>query len=757
MSTGAIISAPAVILSIMFHWNLTLTILAIGGPTILYTMLGGVQAVTWTDVKQMGIVVGGLVCAVLCLILGLPHDVSVGQALHVAGAAGRMNTIDFHFDPKQTYTFWSGLIGGLFLHLSYFGCDQSQVQRYLTAKSLNQARHSLLMSAFVKIPLQVLVLMVGVSCSCSTCSTSRRCCSTRSTRRRWSRARARPNTSARDGVRAGVRDSAGRRDGDGDGEGAGHDAAREQFRAATREMPRIRAARPLIVKDVTGVENYGDKTGDTPSRTSTTSSRRSSRRAAAGAGRPDHRRDLRRRDVGDAGELSATATATVIDVYKRLLNQSESDAHYLLFSRLAVAFWGIVACVVAHVRRAARIADRGGEPDRIDLLRLAARRVRARADGPARQRARRVHRPAERHLCRRRRSRSTRRPRDISYLWHNPIGVASSWSSDGRQPDDEAATREMTSRRLLAARRCRSRARLPRRGRVTGPPEQARVRSLLIAGGTVVDGTGAPGAVADVAIKDGKIAAIGRIPRSQAAQVIDAAGLVVAPGFHRRPYPRRRPGRSTRGRQLRADGRDHHRRRQLRRSALDVGAALAALRETPAPSISRRSSATTPSAAPSWASETARHAWRRWTRMKSLVWKAMADGAVGFSTGLQYVPGTYANTPEIIDLARVSANAGGIYASHMRNEGTELEQAVAETIRIGEMTGGRVEISHLKVDSPNRWGASAKALAMIDAARAERASTFAPISTPTPRQLRPRDPFSVVGAGGRPGEDCASA
>src|SRR5262245_6425047 len=162
MSTGAIISAPAVILSIIFHWNLTLTILAIGGPTILYTMLGGVQAVTWTDVKQMAIVVGGLFCAIGALILGLPHDVSVGQALHVAGAAGRMNTIDFHFNVRQTYTFWSGLIGGLFLHLSYFGCDQSQVQRYLTAKSLNQARHSLLMSAFVKIPLQVLVLMVGV-------------------------------------------------------------------------------------------------------------------------------------------------------------------------------------------------------------------------------------------------------------------------------------------------------------------------------------------------------------------------------------------------------------------------------------------------------------------------------------------------------------------------------------------------------------------------------------------------------------------
>src|SRR5258705_1929492 len=132
MSTGAIISAPAVILSIMFHWNLTLTILAIGGPTILYTMLGGVQAVTWTDVKQMGIVVGGLVCAVLFLIIGLPHDISIGQALHVAGAAGRLNTIDFHFYSQQTYNFWSGVLRGLVLHPSYFRCRPEPVQLHPT-------------------------------------------------------------------------------------------------------------------------------------------------------------------------------------------------------------------------------------------------------------------------------------------------------------------------------------------------------------------------------------------------------------------------------------------------------------------------------------------------------------------------------------------------------------------------------------------------------------------------------------------------
>src|SRR5215218_6556332 len=162
LSCGVIVAAPAVILSIILGWNLTLTILAIGLPTVLYTVVGGVQAVTWTDVKQMVVIVAGLLAAVGILIVGLPSDVSLGQALHVAGAAGRINPIDFRFDWSQTYTFWSGLLGGLFLMLSYFGCDQSQVQRYLTAKSVDEGRASLMMSAFVQIPLQALVLLTGV-------------------------------------------------------------------------------------------------------------------------------------------------------------------------------------------------------------------------------------------------------------------------------------------------------------------------------------------------------------------------------------------------------------------------------------------------------------------------------------------------------------------------------------------------------------------------------------------------------------------
>ena len=99
--------------------------------------------------------------------------------------------------------------------------------------------------------------------------------------------------------------------------------------------------------------------------------------------------------------------------------------------------------------------------------------------------------------------------------------------------------------------------------------------------------------------------------------------------------------------------------------------------------------------------------------MKTLVFKAMVEGAVGFSTGLQYVPGTYARTSEIVELARVAANEGGLYASHMRNEGTALEEAIRETLLVGERSGARVQISHLKIDAKSRWGASSIALRYV--------------------------------------------
>src|SRR5262249_3365319 len=287
---------------------------------------------------------------------------------------------------------------------------------------------------------------------------------------------------------------------------------------------------------------------------------------------------------------------------------------------------------------------------------------------------------------------------------------------DRRRPDGEPADQAAGTARMktIAALVSASAALVMMAARPAG---QSFRYDVLIAGGTVIDGTGRSGTVTDVAIRGWRIVALGRGPRSRAAAVVDAARQIVAPGFidvhtHADDLVNRpaaanfvRMGVTT----IVAGN--------CGTSALDVGAALAALRENPAAlnfatlighNTVRAAVMGTDNRLPKVA---------ELTRMKSLVWKAMADGAIGFSTGLQYVPGAYAQGPEIIDLARVAANAGGIYASHMRNEGTQLEQAVAETIRVGEMTGGRVEISHLKVDSPNRWGASEKALAMIDAAR----------------------------------------
>jgi len=162
LGVGVIIAAPSVILSIVLGWDEVITIFVIGLSTTAYTMLGGVQAVTWTDVKQMVIIFAGLGFCVYEILTNLPAGISLSDSLHLAGAAGKLQTIDFSFDLSERYTIWSGMIAALFLFLSYFGCDQSQVQRYLSARSVDEGRTSLLMSAFLKIPVQFLILLIGV-------------------------------------------------------------------------------------------------------------------------------------------------------------------------------------------------------------------------------------------------------------------------------------------------------------------------------------------------------------------------------------------------------------------------------------------------------------------------------------------------------------------------------------------------------------------------------------------------------------------
>ncbi|MFQ3640685.1 MAG: sodium:solute symporter, partial [Chloracidobacterium sp.] len=162
LATSVVIAAPAVVLSAALGWSEALTILVMGIVTTLYTVLGGVRAVAWNDVKQMAVIVVGLVAILWLLIAKLPPVISLWDGLQVAGATGRLTAVDWRFDWQEKYTVWSGLFASLFLFLSYFGCDQSQVQRYLAASSIAAAQRSLLLNAVVKIPLQALVLLIGV-------------------------------------------------------------------------------------------------------------------------------------------------------------------------------------------------------------------------------------------------------------------------------------------------------------------------------------------------------------------------------------------------------------------------------------------------------------------------------------------------------------------------------------------------------------------------------------------------------------------
>jgi Na+/proline symporter len=161
LSTGITLYAPAVIVSVILGWNIHLTNAVVGLLVVLYTATGGTKAVSRTQVHQLLIALGGMAVALLIAIRSLPHDVTLVEAFRVAGRMGRLNAIDFRFDLTTLYNFWSGLIGGAFLALSYFGTDQSQVQRYLTGASVTESRLGLLMNGMIKVPMQFFILFVG--------------------------------------------------------------------------------------------------------------------------------------------------------------------------------------------------------------------------------------------------------------------------------------------------------------------------------------------------------------------------------------------------------------------------------------------------------------------------------------------------------------------------------------------------------------------------------------------------------------------
>tara|TARA_B110000263_G_scaffold100596_1_gene87967 strand:- start:1923 stop:3620 length:1698 start_codon:yes stop_codon:yes gene_type:complete len=340
LAVGVVISAPAVVLSIVLGWNLVLTALAIGVPTTLYTMFGGVQAVTWADVKQMVVIVGGVTAAVCILIWDLPDGVGVGEALHVAGATGRLTTIDFSLDLTETYTFWSGLLGGVFLMLGYFGCDQSQVQRYLTAQSVDAGRRSLLMSAFWKIPLQALILLTGVLVFVfylfqeppmlfnSTHESEIRAGARAA---EFTELETRFHTAFEDRRDAANQMITVRRSGDAQATAE----ARSRFLDSQAQVADVRAGAVDLVRAVSGDTNYSDVNYVFPTFITT--------RLPIGLVGLLIAAVLAAAMSSIAAELNALSATSVMDFYKRHLRPDGTDRHYLFVSKVTTAFWGVFA------------------------------------------------------------------------------------------------------------------------------------------------------------------------------------------------------------------------------------------------------------------------------------------------------------------------------------------------------------------------------------------------------------------------------
>jgi SSS family transporter len=162
LAAGITIYAPAIILSVVLGWNLKLLVVVIGLLVIFYTLVGGTQAVNVTQKQQMFIVFLGMVSAFIFIVRALPENLSFSNALHLAGINDKLNIINFNLDFNNRYNFWSGVTGGLFLALSYFGTDQSQVQRYLSGRSLVESQRGLIMNGFLKIPMQFFILLTGI-------------------------------------------------------------------------------------------------------------------------------------------------------------------------------------------------------------------------------------------------------------------------------------------------------------------------------------------------------------------------------------------------------------------------------------------------------------------------------------------------------------------------------------------------------------------------------------------------------------------
>jgi SSS family transporter len=344
LSTGITIYAPSIILSTILNINTVYTTLFIGGLVIFYTVYGGSKAVSYTQLLQMSIIFSGMFLAGLVVVSLLPIGVDFTKSLHLAGKLGRMNVIDWKFDINNRYTVWSGIIGGFFLQLSYFGTDQSQVGRYLTGSSIGQSRLGLIMNGLIKIPMQFLILLIGVLVFA------------------FYQFNQPPLFFNQYEVKQ-VKDSK---------YGAQYNHLEEQYTLAFQQK-KIKAdalVQAMDSKDAMKITQASNalKQADTQQSAIRKSAIALMKKNGNKADTDDTNyvflnfvtHYLPRGLIGlliaivflasmgsTASALNSLASTSVVDIYKRIINPGASDKNYLLASRLATIFWGLVCVTMA--------------------------------------------------------------------------------------------------------------------------------------------------------------------------------------------------------------------------------------------------------------------------------------------------------------------------------------------------------------------------------------------------------------------------
>src|SRR5579863_5546048 len=332
LAAGISIYAPAVVLSVILGWPDRTTTILMGVLIMTYISFGGIKAVTWADVQQMSLILCGLVLALVLAVHLLPHHVSFADAVSLAGAAGRLNAVTLNFDWNDRYNVWSGLIGGMFLALAYFGCDQSQVQRYLTGKSITHSRLSLLLNAMAKIPMQFFILFIGAMVfvffvferppmlfqpvELQHVRTDPRF---PAIQQRYNDAFEARKSAARDYIAA---RSA--------GSGSAEKASVERYHAAQAQLDAAHSDGEKLVGGDFHDTNYIFLSFVT-------------RYLPAGVVGLIIAVIFSAAMSSTSGEINSLSAVTVIDIYRRHIRKDASDHHYLIALRLGTVFWGVYA------------------------------------------------------------------------------------------------------------------------------------------------------------------------------------------------------------------------------------------------------------------------------------------------------------------------------------------------------------------------------------------------------------------------------